>query len=70
MKLRDYLKQEGLSYTEFAKVAGISRHIVIHAIHGRSVGLKSVMKIEKATQGAVKALDLFPNLLADGNWFR
>lgn len=58
MKLKDYLDEEGLIYGHFAKKIGVSYQTLYWIFKGRSVRLKTALRIEAATNGKVNFLDL------------
>lgn len=54
--LGDYLIKNGISQTEFARLAGMpAAHISMLASGERRAGLDTAFKIEQATNGAVPA---------------
>lgn len=61
MKLGEFLKKNGLSKERFAKAAGLTQNIIANGVHFRPVGLIPALKIEKATYGAVRPIDLLPD---------
>jgi len=60
MKLGEFLKKNGLTKERFAKSAGLTHNIIANGVHCRPVGLVPALKIEKATYGTVKPIDLIP----------
>ena len=60
MKLNDYLEQEGITMTRFARKIGVHRHTLISILEGYDTKLSVALKIEEATKGAVKCKDLAP----------
>jgi len=58
MKLEEFLSTNQLTYKGFAKIAGLTKNIIVNAIHGRPVGLIAALKIEKASYGRVKPVEL------------
>ena len=61
MNLKTYIQQSGLTRTEFAKKIGI-KLTYLHNIcqHPEQTGKKTVLKINKATNGAVTYEDMWP----------
>jgi len=59
MKLRDYLLKTGTSQAEFAKMVDIGRTHLSCVITGqRNCGPKLAQRIEEATKGEIRAIDL------------
>jgi len=58
MKLRDYLKENGLTQAKFAKKAKVSQGVVSAIIRGRyNPTFDLLTRISKATKGAFKPED-------------
>ena len=60
MKLNDYLEQQGITMTGFARKIGVHPKTIGFIIDGYDTKLSVALKIEKATKGAVKCKDLAP----------
>ncbi len=48
-----------MSKSELARRAGVSRNIIYRLIHGDEVSVATFEQFERATDGALSALDLF-----------
>lgn len=63
MKLRDYLKQERISQSEFARRLGVSQGMVWQWLNAkRQIAGEKVLPIEKVTAGKVSRHELRPDL--------
>ena len=61
MNLQDYLTQQGITPSEFAKRIGVSQPTVSRYLRGvRFPRLKHLVAIERETGGAVRASDFLP----------
>jgi transcriptional regulator with XRE-family HTH domain len=61
MKLREYLAQEGITTSEFARRIGLSQPSVSRLMNGhRAPSLDTILAIERVTKGKVKASDFAP----------
>ncbi len=58
MNLKDYLYFNRIMQAEFAKELDISIGTLTRILNGLDVKLSLALKIEKATQGQVKCIDL------------
>jgi transcriptional regulator with XRE-family HTH domain len=57
MKLNDYIKKNRLTWEQFADMCGVSRQTIYHALTNKSITLKTIRKIETASNGKVTAKD-------------
>lgn len=62
MKLYDYLQEEGIQHSHFAKRVGISLPTLAMLFKGYDCRLSVAIKIEELTRGAVKIRDLTPTV--------
>ena len=62
MKLKEYLDKEGIKYSAFARKVGIHPQTIATIIKGYDTKLSIGVKIEEATNGAVRCRDLMPSL--------
>ena len=61
MTLKTYLKESGLSLTEFGDLLGVSEHAVRKWVYGqRTPDPENALAIERATGGAVSASEVSP----------
>jgi len=58
MKFTDYYQKTFRSKTEAKKALGISRPMIYTLLRGEPVGRMIAIRVQKATQGAVRAVDL------------
>ena len=59
MKLKEYIKSNGMSVSEFAHIVGISRQHMNNIIHGhRKVSRNIAVAIEDATDGELNRVQL------------
>lgn len=58
MNLKDYLKENNFSRSEFASKCGLSLYTLDNILMGRSTTLINSLKIQQATEGQVKPIDL------------
>lgn len=63
MKLKDYLKLHRHSYETFGQEAGVVKSVIQKLISGKNINLVSAAKIEIATKGKVKCLDLYKDYI-------
>ena len=60
MNLRDYLKLNGFTHSEFAKKIGVTRPLITFIANGKkNPSISVIVQIEKVTHGEVTAQDLF-----------
>ena len=60
MKLDDYINKNGMNYTRFSKLIGVSPQSVHHYAKGKSIPAVNVMrKIYQETDGLVSANDFY-----------
>lgn len=63
MKLQDYLAEEEITQTEFARAVGVTQGMVWQWLNGvRRVSAEQVLVIERATKKRVSRHDLRPDL--------
>ena len=63
MNLKMYLQRSGRTQTELARALGVTAPLVWQWLNGyRRVGASQVLKIERATDGAVQRHELRPDL--------
>lgn len=62
MKLFEYLQEEGIQHSKFAKRLGISLPTLHGLLKGRDTKLSTAIRIEEITRGQVKIRDLTPTL--------
>jgi len=60
MKLRDYLKESGISITAFSRKCKLTPCTMHHILNGRDIKLTTAYRIEKASKGEVTMHDLIP----------
>ena len=60
MKLSDYLKQEGIRQTIFARRIGVNINTLHNILKGYDTRLSVALSIEEVTRGSVKPKDLAP----------
>ncbi|KIU33269.1 hypothetical protein SR39_13580 [Methylobacterium radiotolerans] len=61
MRLTDYLRQQKLTHSEFAALIGATQAAVTRYANGRRMpSLGKLIRIERATGGAVRAIDFMP----------
>ena len=59
MKIKDYIKNNGLTAVEFARIVGVSRQHMNNIIHGhRKVSRDIAVAIEDATGGDINRVQL------------
>ena len=56
--LRRWIKKHEMNQVQFAEKADLSRQHIIHILNSRAVGWSAALKVEKATDGAIKATTL------------
>ena len=62
MKLKAYLRANGLTYVEFGRLIGRSHVTVVRLANGQSMpSLRLAHRIEEATNGQVKGSDFLTN---------
>lgn len=54
--LKAWIARQGLTYEQFAERAELTRMTVWSVITGRPVSWRTAQRIERATDGAIKAL--------------
>jgi len=63
MSLKEYIQNENLSPSAWAKRVGISQPIITRYLSGaRGVSFKTALRIQGATGGMVRVEDLAPQL--------
>lgn len=62
MKISQYIAQNKINVTEFAKAIGVKRNSIYRYQRGRRPSDDVIMKIIKITEGAVTLSDFFPDL--------
>jgi transcriptional regulator with XRE-family HTH domain len=61
MRLIDYLRQQKLTHAEFATRIGATQAAVTRYANGRRMpSLGKIIRIERETDGAVRAIDFMP----------
>jgi transcriptional regulator with XRE-family HTH domain len=58
MKLKDYLKQKRMTWQQFADLCDLSRQTIYHALLGKDISMKTIKRIEEATNSKVGYRDL------------
>ena len=57
-RLKEYLKNNGLKPTPWAKNHGIAPPVISRYFHGYAISKENALRIEQATGGAVTRMDL------------
>lgn len=57
-KLKKYLTQKNLKATTWAIENKIAPSVISRLFHGKSISLKNAIKIERATGGKIRAIDI------------
>ena len=57
-KLKRYMEMQKITIPEAAKQIGISRPLLYYALNGNPLGKKSARKVEKWSDGFIRAVDL------------
>ena len=65
MKLFEYLREEGIQHSKFAKRLGISLPTLCNLFKGYDTKLSTAIRIEEITRGQVKIRDLTPTIFRD-----
>jgi|GEM_PF-3351668 plasmid maintenance system antidote protein VapI len=58
MKLRDYLEATKVRQEVFSKHIGITHRTLVNVLQGKTISLRTAMRIEKGTCGAVTCEEL------------
>jgi len=58
MKLKDFIKMNGLTYKAFGESIGATKAQIANYVRDKNVTLMAALKIQKATYGKVAPLDL------------
>ena len=61
MKLREYIKEEKINIAILARRAGIPYATAKYAVEGGNITLKNAYKLQLATKGKCKLLDMLPD---------
>lgn len=65
MKLREYLRSEGLKINAFASKVGVTSATINNVMNGKEPRLSIAIAIEDATNGQVTCRDLLPDSKAE-----
>ena len=57
-KLKQYLTKKNLKATPWAIENNIAPSVISRLFSGKSISLKNAVKIEKATSGKIRAIDI------------
>lgn len=60
VKLREYIEEEKINIAILARKAGIPYATAKHAVEGGNITLKNAYKLQLATKGKCKLLDMLP----------
>ena len=64
MNFKEYLEENRHSYASFAEMSGLHKGTVRNICVGKTINLESAAKIELATKGKVKCMELYYDFLA------
>ena len=71
MKLREFLKIHGITQTQFAQKVGVTNGLIsLITRHKKNPSISLVIRIEEATNGAVKVNDLFSPEASSKSWMK
>ena len=62
MQLSEYLESQKITQSAFAKRLDVTQGLIWQWLNGRRVAAEQVLKIERATDGAISRHDLRPDL--------